>query len=96
MTAADQVLAHAFGQRYELPIPLLGYLLANAPGLGMAIATDSVRRGPAELIQAMLTLADLTGWELDTIRDNMELQANWTRRGERFDEVKWWEGLWKN
>ena len=42
------------------------------------------------------TLADLTGWELDTIRDNMELQANWTRRGERFDEVKWWEGLWKN
>src|SRR5439155_8019188 len=42
------------------------------------------------------TLADLTGWELDTIRDNMDLQANWTHRGERFDEVKWWESLWKN
>jgi hypothetical protein len=26
---ADHILAHAFGQRYELPIPLLGYLLGG-------------------------------------------------------------------
>jgi hypothetical protein len=42
------------------------------------------------------TLAELTGWELDRIRDNMDLQANWTHQGERFDNVEWWERLWKN
>src|SRR5205807_9896901 len=33
-----------------------GYLLAAAPGLDLAVSTDSVRRPPAELVQAMLTL----------------------------------------
>ncbi len=42
------------------------------------------------------TLADLTGWELDRIRDNMDLRANWTHEGERFDSVQWWEHIWKN
>jgi phthiodiolone/phenolphthiodiolone dimycocerosates ketoreductase len=37
-----------------------GYLLAAAPGLDLALATDSVRRPPAELVQAMLTLANMT------------------------------------
>jgi phthiodiolone/phenolphthiodiolone dimycocerosates ketoreductase len=31
-----------------------------APGIGLSIATDSVRHGPAELMQTMLTLANLT------------------------------------
>jgi phthiodiolone/phenolphthiodiolone dimycocerosates ketoreductase len=37
-----------------------GYLLAAAPGLDLAVSTDSVRRPPAELVQAMLTLANMT------------------------------------
>ena len=39
---------------------MAGYLLAAAPGLRLAISTDSVRRPPAELVQAMLTLANIT------------------------------------
>ena len=36
------------------------YVHAAAPGLNLSLTTDSVRRGPAELIQSMLTLAHLT------------------------------------
>ena len=39
---------------------IAGYLLAAAPKLHLAISTDSVRRPPAELVQAMLTLANIT------------------------------------
>lgn len=40
---------------------LLGaYLAAAAPQLHISLSTDSVRRGPSELIQAMLTLANMT------------------------------------
>jgi len=42
---------------------LAGYLLAAAPGLDIAVSTDAVRRGPAELTQAMLTLANMTTGE---------------------------------
>jgi phthiodiolone/phenolphthiodiolone dimycocerosates ketoreductase len=41
-----------------------GYLLAAAPGLDLAVSTDSVRRPPAELVQAMLTLATMTDGEV--------------------------------
>jgi phthiodiolone/phenolphthiodiolone dimycocerosates ketoreductase len=37
-----------------------GYSLAATPGLGLGISTDSIRRGPAELAQTMLTLANIT------------------------------------
>jgi phthiodiolone/phenolphthiodiolone dimycocerosates ketoreductase len=37
-----------------------GYLLAAAPGIDLTLSTDSVRRPPAELVQAMLTLANMT------------------------------------
>ncbi len=33
---------------------------AGAPGLGLSVTTDSIRRGPAELMQSMLTLAAAT------------------------------------
>ncbi|MEA2347789.1 MAG: phthiodiolone/phenolphthiodiolone dimycocerosates ketoreductase [Thermoleophilaceae bacterium] len=39
---------------------LSGYLLAAAPGLDITVSSDSVRRGPAELTQAMLTLANMS------------------------------------
>lgn len=37
------------------------YVHAAAPELNLHLTTDSVRHGPAELIQSMLTLAHLTG-----------------------------------
>ena len=36
------------------------YVLGQVPELGVSISTESVRRGPLELIQTMLTLADMT------------------------------------
>ena len=38
-----------------------GYVLASAPKLGISIGTDAVRRGPAEMAQAMLTIANMAG-----------------------------------
>jgi phthiodiolone/phenolphthiodiolone dimycocerosates ketoreductase len=40
---------------------MAGYASARAPDLGIVLSTDSCRRGPAEMTQSMLTLADLTG-----------------------------------
>jgi phthiodiolone/phenolphthiodiolone dimycocerosates ketoreductase len=39
---------------------MAAYIAAAAPGLHLSISTDSVRRGPAELITTMLTLANIT------------------------------------
>lgn len=36
------------------------YVLAQVPDLGVTVSTESVRRGPLELLQTMLTLADMT------------------------------------
>jgi phthiodiolone/phenolphthiodiolone dimycocerosates ketoreductase len=36
------------------------YVLGQVPGIGVTISTESVRRGPLELMQTMLTLADMT------------------------------------
>jgi phthiodiolone/phenolphthiodiolone dimycocerosates ketoreductase len=38
----------------------LGYIAAVAPELGLTTSPDAVRRGPGELMQAMLTIADFT------------------------------------
>jgi len=49
--------AHSFPDVFVLG----GYLLRAAPKLGAVISTDAVRRGPTELMQTMLTVADMTG-----------------------------------
>lgn len=36
------------------------YVLGQVPDLGVSVSTESVRRGPLELLQTMLTLADMT------------------------------------
>jgi phthiodiolone/phenolphthiodiolone dimycocerosates ketoreductase len=36
------------------------YVLASAPDLGVAISTDAIRRGPAEMLQTMATLQNMT------------------------------------
>jgi phthiodiolone/phenolphthiodiolone dimycocerosates ketoreductase len=42
------------------PWSTMGYLAGAAPGLGLTTSTDAVRRGPAEMMQAMLSVANLT------------------------------------
>lgn len=37
------------------------FAAAVAPGLGTSISTDAIRRGPAEMMQTMLTLSNMTG-----------------------------------
>lgn len=39
---------------------MLGHLTAAVPNLSVAMMTDSIRHNPAEMIQSMLTLANLT------------------------------------
>src|SRR5215510_12183565 len=61
-TADQTPLAAIHDDPHSFPdvFAVSGYLLAKAPGLGVTISTDSVRRGPAELLQSALTLADMT------------------------------------
>lgn len=40
---------------------MTGYANALAPDLGVILSTDSIRRGPMELLQSMLTIDNLTG-----------------------------------
>jgi phthiodiolone/phenolphthiodiolone dimycocerosates ketoreductase len=46
---------------YSDAFAMSAYLAASAPGVGMTISTDAIRRGPAELTQTMMTLANMTG-----------------------------------
>jgi phthiodiolone/phenolphthiodiolone dimycocerosates ketoreductase len=41
------------------PAAVAAYAAASAPGMGLTISTDSIRRGPAEMMQTMLTLANM-------------------------------------
>ncbi|TAM70239.1 LLM class flavin-dependent oxidoreductase [Mycobacterium sp.] len=43
------------------PYIVLGQIGAACPGLGLTTTSDAVRRGPAELTQSLLTLAQVTG-----------------------------------
>ena len=39
-----------------------------------------------------VTLAELTGWDLEKIRGKMALAADWSRPEDR---MRWWERIWK-
>jgi phthiodiolone/phenolphthiodiolone dimycocerosates ketoreductase len=41
------------------PAAVAAYAAASAPGMGLTISTDAIRRGPAEMMQTMLTLANM-------------------------------------
>jgi phthiodiolone/phenolphthiodiolone dimycocerosates ketoreductase len=43
------------------PYIVLGQIGAECPGLGLTTTSDAVRRGPAELTQSLMTLAQVTG-----------------------------------
>ena len=61
-TPQNTPAAHMLGDpdSHSDAFTLAAYLSALAPKLSLNLSTDSVRRGPAELIQAMLTLANIT------------------------------------
>lgn len=46
------------------PFSLLGYVAAAAPNMNFAINTDTVRRSPGELMQALLTLGPMTSGDI--------------------------------
>jgi phthiodiolone/phenolphthiodiolone dimycocerosates ketoreductase len=48
------------GDSFPDPFSSLGYTACAAPKLSLSIATDAVRRSPAELAQALLTLGRMT------------------------------------
>lgn len=41
-------------------------------------------------------LATLTGWSMRTIREQMAVNADWSKPGEELPPAKWWEQLWSN
>ncbi len=41
------------------PAAVAAYAAASAPGIGLTFSTDAIRRGPAEMMQTMLTLANM-------------------------------------
>ncbi len=56
-------------------------------------AADTYRRElPRRLAQEAATLASLTGWDVNTIRGRMNLQAG----APPAEEEPWWKAIWKN
>jgi phthiodiolone/phenolphthiodiolone dimycocerosates ketoreductase len=45
------------------PSAIAGFAACAAPGVGLTVSTDAMRRGPAEMMQTMLTLAAMGGGE---------------------------------
>ena len=81
---------------------LMAALAASAPGLGTSISTDSIRRGPSELMQTMLTMANLTegrsqfhigAGEIKQLKPyGWNRKDGWTRLEDLFKLVKlYWE-----
>lgn len=79
------------------------YAAASAPGLGLAISTDSIRRGPAELMQTMLTMANmgqgkgclfLGAGELKQAKPFGWKRSEGIKRME--DHFRFYDAFWKN
>lgn len=61
---------------------------ADCPGAKAYRATLADRRA-----KEAGNLADLTGWELGTIRGKMAVAGDWSKPEDR---LRWWERMWKN
>ena len=59
----------------------------ECPGAGAYRAELRVRRE-----REARTLATLTGWSVDSIRQRMRVAADWSAPG---DSTRWWQSLWK-
>jgi phthiodiolone/phenolphthiodiolone dimycocerosates ketoreductase len=62
-TPENSPLAHFVGDIDSQPeaFTLGAYALATVPEIGLSISTDAIRRGPTEVLQALLTLENLSG-----------------------------------
>ena len=85
--------------------PMVGYAAAVAPNMSTAISLDSLRRAPAELVQSMLTLANITkGKSMFHIGAGEYKQAQPYGHGEKFkrkmgrleDFYQIFQALWEN
>jgi phthiodiolone/phenolphthiodiolone dimycocerosates ketoreductase len=88
---------------YSDAFAMSAYLAAKAPGMGMTISTDAIRRGPAELTQTMMTLANLTDGHAKIMIGAGEAKQvtpfGWRRSEglERLeDQLKAFEALWSS
>lgn len=61
-TPENTPMAEAIGDIDSFPDPFLmgAYVASAVPELGISLTTDSLRRGPAEIMQALLTLANMS------------------------------------
>jgi phthiodiolone/phenolphthiodiolone dimycocerosates ketoreductase len=81
---------------------LSGYVAASAPGIGLTTGMDAIRRGPAELMQMMLTLANMTEGrtilQLGAGEIKQTAPFGWKRNEglRRFeDHLRFYEAFWK-
>jgi phthiodiolone/phenolphthiodiolone dimycocerosates ketoreductase len=76
-------------------VAMLSAAVAVAPGSGTVIAMDSIRRGPAETMQLMLTMANLTEGRAQFHLGAGEIQNTKPFGWKRSDGVKRYEDLLK-
>ena len=87
---------------YGDPIAIAAYAAGAAPGLGLTISTDGIRKGPAELMQTMLTLANMGEGQAILQLGAGELKQTapfgWKRNEglRRFeDHLRFYDAFWK-
>jgi phthiodiolone/phenolphthiodiolone dimycocerosates ketoreductase len=85
------------------PSAIAGYAAAAAPGVGLTLSTDAIRRGPAEMMQTMLTLAamgdgraalQLGAGEIKNCAPYGYVRGEGLRRYE--DHLRYYDAYWKS
>jgi phthiodiolone/phenolphthiodiolone dimycocerosates ketoreductase len=84
------------------PAVISAYASAAAPGIGVTISTDAIRRGPAEMMQTMLTLANLAGGrailQIGAGELKQTLPYGWKRSEglkRQEDHLRYYDAFWK-
>ena len=84
------------------PAAVAAYAAASAPGIGLTISSDAIRRGPAEMMQTMLTLANMgegrAVLQLGAGEIKQTAPFGWKRNEglRRFeDHLRFYEEFWK-
>jgi phthiodiolone/phenolphthiodiolone dimycocerosates ketoreductase len=83
-------------------VAVLAYASALAPGMGVTVSTDAIRRGPAEMMQTMLTLANMSGGravlQLGAGEIKQTLSYGWKRSEglkRQEDHLRYYDAFWK-
>jgi len=85
------------------PSAVAAYAAASAPGIGFTLSTDAIRRGPAETMQTMLTLANLGEGrailQLGAGEIKNTAPYGWSRKDglRRYeDHLRYYDAFWKS